>query len=440
METAVGQMDLRPMSRLQKRSALLVAMGEFIDGYDLLVIGAALIFLGPHFHLSPAATGLLGGASFLGSMVGLLIFGDMSDRLGRRAIFVVNLLFFVVFSILSAFITNSWELFLTRFLVGVGIGMDIPTSTAYLAEIAPKKQRGAILGALPQIMWTLGALCSTLIAIPLFKWTGNEAWRWMFALAAVPSLLVLIGRQTLPESPRWLLSHGKADEAAEVFKSFGITGSIVAVQEARASYTEIFRKPVAKRTGWVSFIFFLNCLSGPIATVATPYVLRYVGTMSVSHTLLFSALVWVTDLLGAIGSFILIDRLGRKRLTYLSLIPSGIFAILMGILGGHNPTMLVTIFFLFGFFNWLGAPALQWGWSSELFPTRLRGKSQGFCNATCRFAISLNIFLVPVALATIGFESFLILLSIPLFIYAIVVNRFAFFESANISLDDISMD
>jgi putative MFS transporter len=99
---------------------------------------------------------------------------------------------------------------------------------------------------------------------------------------------------------------------------------------------------------------------------------------------------------------------------------------------------LIAVVFLFGFFAWLGAPSLQWAWSSELFPTAIRGRSQGFCNAACRLAIALNIFLVPVALSTIGFRPFLLMLSLPLFAYAFIVSRYAFFESANRSLESIS--
>ena len=100
-------------------------------------------------------------------LLGLLVFGDLSDRVGRRSIFIINLFFFVVFALGSAVVTSVPQLFIMRFLVGVGVGMDIPTSTAYLAEIAPSKQRGAVLGSLLNMMWLLGALCSTLLAIPL---------------------------------------------------------------------------------------------------------------------------------------------------------------------------------------------------------------------------------------------------------------------------------
>jgi putative MFS transporter len=128
--TAVTDLDERPLAGRQRYAAILVACGEFIDGYDLLVMGAAIILIRPQFALSPQQVGLLGAAAFLGAMVGLLVFGDLSDRLGRRAIFVVNLFFFVVFAIASAFVTTTAQLFVMRFLVGVGVGMDIPTSTA----------------------------------------------------------------------------------------------------------------------------------------------------------------------------------------------------------------------------------------------------------------------------------------------------------------------
>jgi MFS transporter, putative metabolite transport protein len=372
-------------------------------------------------------------------MVGLLIFGDLSDRLGRRAIFVANLVFFVLFSIVSAFITDATQLFIARFLVGMGVGMDIPTSTAYLAEIAPRKQRGAILGSLPQIMWILGAMLSTFIALPLGYFFGDQAWRWMFGLAAVPALLVLIGRRLLPESPRWLLAKGRLEEARDALTRFGVPveESLQANRE-QGHYSELFYPPLSSRTFWVSTVFFLNCLSAPIATIATPFVLRYIGLMSVTQTLVFSGLVWVTALIGASCSFFLIDRIGRRKLCYISLIPAGICALCIGLFATDKPTVLLVLFFLFSFFNWLGAPPLQWVWSSELFPTRLRGRSQGFCNAVCRLAISINIFLVPVAQATIGFGVLVGLLSIPLFLYALIVSRVAIFDSTNLSIEDLA--
>lgn len=429
----------RPLSPRQTFAALLVAFGEFIDGYDLLVMGGALIMLREQFHLTTSAVGLLGAATFLGAAIGLLAFGDMSDRLGRRSIFVVNLFFFVVFAIASAFVTSVTQLFIMRFLIGLGVGMDIPTSTAYLAEIAPRKRRGAILGSLLNIMWIVGALCSTLIAIPLLSWFGLNAWRWMFGLAAIPAILALIGRRSLPESPRWLLAHGRREEARQAFAAFGIEADDRMLQptERKGSYADLFGHGYRKRLFWVALIFTLNCFSGSISSIAAPLVLKTVGALSTNAALIFTSIVWVVSLCATLVSAVLIDRIGRRKLCYLSVIPYGIIALLMAAFGRQHPTLLVVGFFAIGFATWVGIAVLVWVWASELFPTHLRGRSQGFCNACCRLAISANIFLVPSALAGLGFETYMALLSIPMFLIAIIVSRVPLFEGSNVDLETL---
>jgi MFS transporter, putative metabolite transport protein len=438
---ALAQLDEQRLSPRQRKAALLVAFGEFIDGYDLLVMGAALIFIRPQFHLSPGAVGLLGASTFLGAMVGLLVFGDMSDRLGRRAIFVANLFFFVVFALASAFITSTFQLFLVRFLVGVGVGMDIPTSTAYLAEIAPRRQRGRILGSLLNVMWILGAMCSTLIALPLSNLIGDQAWRWMLALAALPALLILFGRKGLPESPRWLLARGRVEEAREAFAAFGVTATpemLVTGSRDRGSYGELLSPPHRRRLIFVALVFSLNCFSGSISSIATPLVLNTVGALSANATLLFSASVWLTSLLGTLVGAVLIDRIGRRTLCYLSALPYAVVALVMGAFAQHNATVLVVGYFVISFVNWMGTAVLGWVWASELFPTHLRGRSQGVCNACCRLAISANIFLVPVALANIGFGPYIAILSLPMLLLAFTVNRVPMFDSGRTSLETLA--
>ncbi len=424
----------RGMTSLQRRASVLVAMGEFIDGYDLLVMGTAIIYLRPQFHLSPEATGLLGGAAFLGSIVGLLVFGDLTDRLGRRSIFVANLLFFVVFSIASAFITNATELFVARFLVGVGVGMDIPTSTAYLAEISPAHRRGAVIGGLTQLTWVLGAACSTLIALPLGMIFGAEAWRWMFGLAALPAFLILLGRRLLPESPRWLFNHGRDEEARAALAAFGMDEPVRQAPR-RGTWGELFVTPYAARTFWCSALFFLNCLSGTVATIGTPFVLRYVGGLSVNATVIFTSLVWCASIAGTVSCFYLADRIGRRRLAYLSCISGGVLALCISAFATTSPVLLVISFMLFSYSGWLGMAGLCWVWSSELFPTHLRGRSQGFCNSLCRLAICITIFLVPVAQAGFGFANLVMFFAVGKFLMALIVWRQPMFDTENLALD-----
>jgi MFS transporter, putative metabolite transport protein len=328
-----------------------------------------------------------------------------------------------------------------RFLVGVGVGMDIPTSTAYLAEIAPRRQRGRILGSLLNIMWLLGAMCSTLLALPLTAMFGQDAWRWMLGLAAVPAVLILLARRALPESPRWLVAHGRTDEARAALESFGIAADEAVLQAPRpdrGSYAALFRPPFRRRTLLVALVFTLNCFSGSISTIATPLVLKTVGALSVNATLWFSASVWVTSLIATFISAALIDRIGRRKLCYISVIPYGVIALLLAAFARSSPVFLVIGFYALSIATWSGIAVLVWVWSSELFPTHLRGRSQGFCNACCRLAVAANIFLVPIALSGIGFGAYMAVLSVPMFLIAVIVALAPEFEGNQRSLEELA--
>ena len=180
----------------------------------------------------------------------------------------------------------------------------------------------------------------------------------------------------------------------------------------------------------VSIVFLLNCFSGSISTIATPLVLNTVGAMSISATLFFSATVWITSLAGVAVSAVLIDRIGRRKLCYLSTIPYGLIALAMAAFAQSSPVVLVLGFYALSFATWMGIAVLVWVWASELFPTHLRARSQGVGNACCRLAISLNIFLVPIALAGLGFGNYIALLSIPMFLVAAIVASTPLFETS----------
>ena len=433
-----------PLTAKQRWAGYLIAFGEFIDGYDLLVMGVALLLLKPQFGLTNAQVGMLGAATFLGAAVGLLIFGDLSDRLGRRAIFITNLMFFVVFAVASAFVTQTWELFLVRFMIGVGVGMDIPTSTSYLAEIAPKERRGALLGSLLNIMWTLGALTSTLIALPLTLWFGDAAWRWMFGLAAVPAIIVQVARRSLPESPRWLLARGHIDEARAAFAIFGIDADQALRDHKpsshRVSYRDLFQPAWRGRLILVTTIFVLNCLSGSITTICAPLVLKQVGAMSNTAAMLFSASVWVVALAGTVVSSVFIDRIGRRTLCYGSVIAFGLGGLFLAVFGERSVAALVGGIYFLSFVVWMGIAVLTWTWAAELFPTEVRARAQGVCNAGCRLAIAANIFLAPMALAQIGFSAYIAILSAPMFLIALIVAFSPVLNSGGRDLEDLAHD
>src|SRR5262249_56374201 len=136
------------MRRSRRRALVAIGLGEFVDAYDLIVISGALLVLRPQFGLSKGEIGWLGAAAFFGSAVGALFFGDLVDRVGRRRVFVLNLVAFVGLALLSAVVTEVWMLFVVRGLIGIAIGADIAASISFLAELSPRGSRGGWTGAM----------------------------------------------------------------------------------------------------------------------------------------------------------------------------------------------------------------------------------------------------------------------------------------------------
>ncbi|MGW8327191.1 MFS transporter [Streptomyces sp. NPDC055897] len=394
-------------ARFTKRwTPRLVAFGEFIDGYDLLVMGSALLFLKPAFHLTANQVGWLGAIAFIGAAVGLVVFGDLSDRFGRKVIFVINLVFFVVASLAAAFVTEVWQLMLARFLIGVAVGMDIPTSHAFLAEMSPKARRGRIAGSLPNMMWLSGAITSVLIALALRDVAGENTWRWLFGLAAIPALGVLIARQFLPESPRWLRAQGRHEEARQVFALLGVeeppapAGPVEKKRELR----ELFGNGAGLRLAAVTGFFALQAFGGAVATVAGPLVIEASG-IGAENSLWFSLAGFVAGLVAVIAGARLIDRINRRALGIWACL--GVFVAGLGIafLGPKASGLLLTFYVLYSLLTWFGPGVLSWVWSSEAFPTHLRGIGTGIAQAATRLMIALNVVLVPNLLKEFGLRT-----------------------------------
>ncbi|MFI7344409.1 MFS transporter [Streptomyces sp. NPDC050085] len=382
----------------------LVAFGEFIDGYDLLVMGAAMIFLKPAFDLTNFQVGWLGAIAFIGAAVGLVVFGDLSDRFGRKVIFVINLVFFVAASIAAAFVTEVWQLMIARFLIGVAVGMDIPTSHAFLAEMSPKARRGRIAGSLPNMMWLGGAITSVLVALALRDAAGPDTWRWMFGLAAIPALAVLIARQFLPESPRWLRAQGRHEEARRVFELLGVEEPKTAPAAEQRDLRELLRGGAGRRLAVVAAFFAFNSFGGAVATVAGPLVMTAAG-IGAQHALYFSLGGYVIGLVGVLVGALVIDRINRRTMGIAACL--GVFAAGLGIayLGPKSDGALLVFWLAYSLLTWFGPGVLAWVWSSEAFPTQLRGVGSGLTQAAARLTAALNVTLVPTMLESFGLKT-----------------------------------
>src|SRR5512135_67379 len=188
------------------------ALGGVLFGYDTGVISGALLFIPNDFKLSPFLQGAIVAGLLLGAMIGAAFAGRLADHLGRRRLIIIAAVVFTAGSLLAAFAPTVWVLIAARFVIGLGVGSAALVVPLYLSEIAPTEVRGAI-ASLNQLMIVCGILAAFIVNAILAS-SGN--WRLMLGLAAVPSLVLLVGMLFMPETPRYLVHAGEEDAAHEV--------------------------------------------------------------------------------------------------------------------------------------------------------------------------------------------------------------------------------
>jgi MFS transporter, putative metabolite transport protein len=431
------------MTPTRRRALITIALGEFVDGYDLIVIGGALLALKPQWNLTTGQTGLLGAITFFGSAAGAVVFGDLADRVGRRRIFVINLIAFVGLTLLSAVVSDYSLLLVIRALIGVAIGADIAASMSFLTELSPRASRGAWTGAFPQLAWTIGAMTSVLIDTALLAWGGPDGWRWMLALGAIPAVVVLLLRRSLPDSPRWLLSQGRDREALAAFRDLGIPGELHAgerlpYRQSLRAFGEVFRSPWTAAAIFAVLVTGLSAYVGGASSVLGPYVFEQIGHLSIVSSELAGAVIWAGGIAGSVTAFFVLDRIGRVQCVAIGL--TGIFAVyLLMITAAWGTHWLVPLYFVQGFFTWVGASA-TWILAAELLPTRLRGRSLGLAHGFSRANLGVTAWITPPLLATLGFRPLVMIfgaVGLVLSAYSLTARRA---DATGRSVDEASHD
>ncbi|MGC8661607.1 MAG: MFS transporter [Nitrososphaeria archaeon] len=384
-----SELDKKPISKLVLYVTILVGLGSFLDGYDLLNISIALPFITKTMTVAASMQGMLGTGTYLGGVAGAALFGIFSDLRGRKTALIVDLTFFMAASLISAIITSPIQLLVLRIAIGFGIGADIVSGPALLSELLPIKNRGRLLGT-SLFMMPLGGLVSVIIAYFLYN-SGIGApliWRIIFALGAVPAIIVIILRSWLPESPRWLLKFGNSLKSSNKFKP-SISNT------PKHNYSVLAGK--YKRALVYSSVAWFSAGTTSIFTIFSPMILEKSALKGYPQMILLTATIWVAATGGAAFAIALHDTVGRKNLLAASMTLLGISDLLLGIAFTSKGYIMETVLagaMFFSFMNISVAYVIQ----TEVFPTEIKGFADGITFTINRLANFAFGILVPVML------------------------------------------
>ncbi|WP_375432585.1 MFS transporter [uncultured Friedmanniella sp.] len=391
----------RAKSGFLRRMTLACAWGEGVDGFDLGVVSVTLPFIAAALHTTPVQTGLIGASSLIGIFFGSPLAGFLTDRYGRRLMFSIDLVLFVVLGALQAVVTEPWQLLAVRILLGVTIGAEYAIGAAMLAEFAPARGRGRRLSAL-LVSWYVGYLAAVVLSYLLISAAGLS-WRWVLVTSAVPALVTMVLRVGMPESPRWLISRGRADLAEQIVDDRLGAGYYAREQFGAESRADGGLRALLRGSNRRRLIFicvFWACNVAPYFAIFTfaPTVLE---SLRLSNPAAGTIALNATAALGALVGMLTIERVGRR----VQLIPSfwvmAVALALIGLWSGAPSVLIVLAFGVFSFFN-----ALQGNLTAvypiEILPTEVRSSGVGVSAAFSRVAAAAGTFLLPLGITSLG--------------------------------------
>ena len=380
------------VTRSHKTIIFLVVCGVLFDVFEQNAVGLVGPLLREQWGLSATDIGFLNTITFIAAATGRLLSGYCADRFGRRFMLNVNLALFTLGAIGCALAPNYTMLAVARFVVGLGLGGEITTAVTMLAEFCSARFRGTAVGMINVGGGGLGNMLAPAFALGVFAlFPGENAWRWLFGCLVLPALFIVFYRRYVPETPRFLLSQGKVDEANKVLSmlaagklangqfpihAYVTAGAATQTGNApRSSFLDIFRGGLARRTvavgvaSWMTFGAQLSVLTlMPTILVAQGY--------SITKSFTFTIIMQSGSLLGALAASSLGYYFPRKRV----LTAGAIAACLAGLAFGNltsNVAMVLMCGALFQFCV-LTLNTTIWIFAPELYPTRVRGLGTSF--------------------------------------------------------------
>lgn len=432
--------------------AIIGSVAGFLFGYDEGIIAGSLALVKNHFALTHTHVGVMTsalpfGALFGSMLIGVLLASRFVIRFGRRDILFFGGILFLVGAMGTALAREEWTLILSRFIIGLAIGIAAVTTPLYLAETAPMKLRGAMV-AIYQLAITIGIVCSYSVNYLLIE---HQAWRAMFASSAIPAMILVVGIFFLPESPRWLCSVGRRNAAANALQHLRKDESVeqelaeiettLAKEPHQSSWRSLFSKPLLPVLILGMTLFCLQQLSGiNVIIYYAPEIFKNLGFTSVTGQILATMGVGMVNLFVTVAAIFCVDWVGRRKLlllgftgTFVSLAALSLFSFYQAPLLAYLSVLCLAVY-IFSFAISIGPiPHIA---MAEIFPLHVRGAGMGLSSMSNWGFNSIVVFSFPILHAQFGIECTFALYAF-ICLLGLFYTYYAMPETKNLSLEAI---
>lgn len=415
--TIAQRLDSLPFTRSHGRVLTGAGVGWALDAMDVGLISFVLAALTQYWGITKSEGGLIASVGFAGMAIGASLGGLLADRIGRRQVFAITLLVYGVATGASALVGGLVALLVLRFVVGLGLGAELPVASTYVSEFAPARIRGRVIVFL-EAFWAVGWTAAAIIGYFVVPASEN-GWRWAFAIGAIPAAYAFAVRWGLPESPRWLLRKGREAEAERVVASFEAQLGVRDRDRARdravtdpstataASPTDVAKggrvaalwsAEFRSRTASIWVVWFCVNFAYYGAFIWIPSILVDAG-FSLVRSFGFTLIITLAQLPGYAVAAWLIEVWGRRLTLSAFLVGSAASAVVFGAV--HTESAIIASGMALSFFN-LGAWGALYAVTPELYPTSLRATGAGWAAGVGRIASIIAPLLVPVLLIAVG--------------------------------------